>query len=122
MVEEEAEVEPLPLVPTAQQVVGLVDIPITHMKVVEAETLLVVTSIFLVVLVKCHTDLTPEKDLVDLHSGIKLGSNHHNSSDGAANTHGMWGSGGAYGYYSQNGFAHNNSNGGAGCVIVWEYT
>ena len=52
----------------------------------------------------------------------KAGSNHHNSSDGAANTHGMWGSGGAYGYYSQNGFAHNNSNGGAGCVIVWEYT
>ena len=52
----------------------------------------------------------------------KAGSNHHNSSDGAESTHGQWGSGGAYGYYSQNGHAHNNGNGGAGCVIVWEYT
>ena len=52
----------------------------------------------------------------------KAGSNHHNSSDGAESTHGQWGSGGAYGYYSQNGYAHNNGNGGAGCVIVWEYT
>ena len=52
----------------------------------------------------------------------KAGSNHHNSSDGAESTHGQWGSGGAYGYYSQNGYAHNNGNGCAGCVIVWEYT
>lgn len=52
----------------------------------------------------------------------KAGSHHHNEDNGAQNTHGQWGSGGAYGYYSQNGFAHNNSNGGAGCVIVWNYT
>jgi hypothetical protein len=71
MVAEEAVVEHLPLVLTAQRVVEQVDIPITHMKVVEAETLLVVTSIFLVVLVKCHTDQI-EKDVVDLHSGTKL--------------------------------------------------
>lgn len=52
----------------------------------------------------------------------KAGSNHHNASSGAENTHGQWGSGGGYGYYSQNDYAYNNGNGGAGCVIVWEYT
>jgi len=52
----------------------------------------------------------------------KAGSNHHNSSTNAENTHGQWGSGGGYGYYSQNSYAHNNSRGGAGCVIVYNYS
>lgn len=53
---------------------------------------------------------------------FKAGSNHHNSSDGAKNTHGQWGSGGGYGYYSQNGDAHNNGYGGAGVIIVYNYS
>lgn len=52
----------------------------------------------------------------------KAGSNHHNGSTNAENTHGQWGSGGSHGYYSQNGHAHNNSRGGAGCVIVYNYS
>lgn len=52
----------------------------------------------------------------------KAGSSHHYYDQQEEVTHGQWGSGGAYGYYSQNGFAHNNGNGGAGCVIVWSYT
>ena len=50
------------------------------------------------------------------------GSNHHNSNDGAINTHGQWGSGGGHGHYSQNGHAHNNSVGGGGCVIIYKYS
>ena len=52
----------------------------------------------------------------------KAGSSHHYYNNQEEITHGQWGSGGGYGYYSQNDFAYNNSNGGAGCVIVWEYT
>ena len=52
----------------------------------------------------------------------KAGSHHHNENNGAENTHGQWGSGGGHGYYSQNSYAYGNSNGGAGCVIIWEYT
>ena len=52
----------------------------------------------------------------------KAGSHHHNADNGAQNAHGRWGSGGGYGYYSQNGFAHNNSVGGGGCVIVFNYS
>ena len=50
------------------------------------------------------------------------GSNHHNSNDGAINTHGQWGSGGGHGHYSQNGHAHNNSVGGGGCVMIYKYS
>ena len=50
------------------------------------------------------------------------GSNHHNSNDGAINTHGQWGSGGGHGHYSQNDFAYNNSVGGGGCVIIYKYS
>ena len=53
---------------------------------------------------------------------VKAGSNHHNSSTNAEITAGQWGSGGSHGYYSQNGHAHNNSVGGAGCVIVYNYS
>lgn len=52
----------------------------------------------------------------------KPGSNHHYSSSGSQNTHGQWGSGGGYGYYSQNSWGYSNSNGGAGSVIIWSYT
>jgi hypothetical protein len=52
----------------------------------------------------------------------KAGSSHHYYNNQEEITHGQWGSGGGYGYYSQNDFAYNNSNGGAGCVIVWNYT
>lgn len=52
----------------------------------------------------------------------KAGSSHHYYNNQEEVTHGQWGSGGGYGYYSQNDFAYNNSNGGAGCVIVWNYT
>lgn len=52
----------------------------------------------------------------------KAGSSHHYYNQQEEITHGQWGSGGGYGYYSQNDFAYNNCNGGAGCVIVWNYT
>ena len=52
----------------------------------------------------------------------KPGGSHHYANNQEEITHGKWGSGGGYGYYSQNGFAHNNSYGGAGCVIVYNYT
>ena len=52
----------------------------------------------------------------------KPGGSHHYANNQEEITHGQWGSGGGYGYYSQNGFAHNNCYGGAGCVIVYNYT
>ena len=52
----------------------------------------------------------------------KPGSSHHYANNQEEITHGQWGSGGGYGYYSQNSFAYNNSYGGAGCVIVYNYT
>ena len=50
----------------------------------------------------------------------KSGSNHHCCGSGYINTAGRWGSGGGYGYYSQNAF--NYCNGGGGCVIVYAYS
>ena len=52
----------------------------------------------------------------------KPGGSHHYANSQEEITHGQWGSGGGYGYYSQNSFAHNNSYGGAGCIIVYNYT
>lgn len=52
----------------------------------------------------------------------KAGSSHHYYNQQEEVTHGQWGSGGGYGYYSQNSFAYGNSNGGAGCVIIWKYS
>ena len=59
------------LVLIAPQLADKVDTPITHMRVEEVETLLAEILIFLVVLVKCHTDLV-EKVQVDLVFGTKL--------------------------------------------------
>ena len=47
----------------------------------------------------------------------KAGSNHHCCGGTYNITAGQWGSGGGWGYYSQN--AENSSDGGAGCVIVY---
>ena len=52
----------------------------------------------------------------------KPGSSHHYANNQEEITHGQWGSGGGYGYYSQNDYAYNNSRGGAGCVIVYNYS
>ena len=52
----------------------------------------------------------------------KSGSSHHYYNNQEEVTSGQWGSGGGYGYYSQNGFAHNSSQGGAGVVIVYNYS
>ena len=52
----------------------------------------------------------------------KAGSSHHYANNQEEITHGQWGSGGGYGYYSQNSYAYNNSRGGAGCVIVYNYS
>ena len=52
----------------------------------------------------------------------RAGSHHHNTSTNAETTHGQWGSGGSHGYYSQNSYAYGNSYGGAGCVIVYNYS
>ena len=52
----------------------------------------------------------------------RAGSHHHNTSTNAETTHGQWGSGGGHGYYSQNSYAYGNSYGGAGCVIVYNYS
>ena len=52
----------------------------------------------------------------------KAGSSHHYYNNQEEITHGQWGSGGAYGYYSQNSFAYGNSSGGAGVVIVYNYS
>lgn len=51
----------------------------------------------------------------------KAGSHHHAQNQLPQVTHGQWGSGGSSGYYSQNQFAFDNANGGAGCVIVYSY-
>ena len=48
------------------------------------------------------------------------GSNHHCCGGTYNITAGQWGSGGGWGYYSQN--AENSSDGGAGCVIVYSYS
>jgi len=51
----------------------------------------------------------------------KAGSQHHYTQSGRwFIMHGRWGSGGGYGYYSQNDSTMNR--GGAGCVIVYNYT
>lgn len=52
----------------------------------------------------------------------KAGSCHHNGAGDAAwwHTHGQWGSGGGYGYYSQN--YPSASEGGTGVVIVYNYS
>lgn len=51
----------------------------------------------------------------------KAGSNHHYTDSGRwFIMHGRWGSGGGYGYYSQNDSTYNR--GGGGCVIVYNYT
>jgi len=50
----------------------------------------------------------------------KAGSNHHCCGGTYNITAGQWGSGGGWGYYSQN--AENSCDGGAGCVIVYSYS
>ena len=52
----------------------------------------------------------------------KPGGSHHYANNQEEITHGQWGSGGGYGYYSQNSFAYGNCYGGAGCIIVYNYT
>ena len=51
----------------------------------------------------------------------KAGSSHHyanNQEEHNSRSMGVWW---RYGYYSQNSYAYNNSRGGAGCVIVYNY-
>jgi hypothetical protein len=50
----------------------------------------------------------------------KAGSNHHCCGGSFVVTAGRWGSGGAYGYYSQNAF--DFGNGGGGVVVVYSYS
>lgn len=50
----------------------------------------------------------------------KAGSNHHCCGGTYGNTAGRWGSGGGYGYYSQNAF--DFGNGGGGVVVVYSYS
>jgi hypothetical protein len=50
----------------------------------------------------------------------KAGSNHHCCGGSYVVTAGRWGSGGGYGYYSQNAF--DFGNGGGGVVVVYSYS
>ena len=53
---------------------------------------------------------------------FKSGSDHHYRSSQPQITAGQWGSGGGQGHYSQNSFAYNASVGGAGVVVVYNYS
>jgi hypothetical protein len=51
---------------------------------------------------------------------FKAGSHHMNQNSNIEMLHGQWGSGGAYGYYSDRNAGYGN--GGGGAIIVYNYS